>query len=148
MDAATMAALAIVMGEAHTAQDELMLDRERAAMQRKARCQKAMQRARRAMRAVLRAVVRAVRQGQIQLAEDLMTAELGSETEEEAEEEEREADPEVEEGETSDEEGHLCAICRRRWQTVFQMPATGRWASLSYDERLVCDACHRLQPPQ
>ena len=144
MDAATMAALAIVMGEARTAQDELMLDRERAAMQREARCQKAMQRARSAMRAVLRAV----RQGQVQLAEDLMAAELGSETEEEAEEEEQEADPEVEEGETSDEEGHLCAICRRRWRTVFQMPATGRWASLSYDERLVCDACHRLQPPQ
>ena len=144
MDAATMAALAIVMGEARTAQDELMLDRERAAMQR----EKAMQRARRAMRAVLRAVLRAVRQGQIQLAEDIMTAEFGSETDEEAEEEEQEADPEVEEGETSDEEGHLCAICRRRWRTVFQMPATGRWASLSYDERLVCDACHRLQPPQ
>ena len=140
-----MAALAIVMGEARTAQDELMLDRERAAMQREARCQKAMQRARSAMRAVLRAVLRAVRQGQVQLAEALK---LGSETEEEAEEEEQEADPEVEEGETSDEEGHLCAICRRRWRTVFQMPATGRWAALSYDERLVCDACHRLQPPQ
>ena len=52
MDAATMAALAIVMGEARTARDELMLDRERAAMQREARCQKAMQRARRAMRSL------------------------------------------------------------------------------------------------
>ena len=82
MDAATMAALAIVMGEARTARDELMLDRERAAMQREARCQKAMQRTRRAMRAALAAL----RRGQIELAEDFMTEELGSETEEETEE--------------------------------------------------------------
>ena len=46
-----------------------------------------------------------------------------------------------------DEEALVCVLCQRRSQRIIQMAPRGRWAGLTPDERLVCSACHRLQPP-
>ncbi len=44
--------------------------------------------------------------------------------------------------------GQVCVLCGARKRSVVQMNATGRWASLSVIERLLCMQCFRLQPPQ
>ena len=47
-----------------------------------------------------------------------------------------------------DETALVCVLCQRRSRRIVQMAPIGTWAGLTPDQRLVCSACHRLQPPQ
>ena len=160
MDALAAAALAVVLKESQEAAlREALLDRERAAMTAEDRGSLLAQRLftgstqvpstmppmtwRAAHRHVqndmlgaldaMRAALRAHRQGDGDRVEPVLADELGS-TEEEEDEEEAEA--------------LVCVLCQRLSRDMYQMAPIGRWEGLAPDERLVCGACYRLQPPQ
>ena len=41
---------------------------------------------------------------------------------------------------------YTCALCGARKRTIWQMPATGRWALVPAVQRQLCRPCYRLQP--
>ena len=43
---------------------------------------------------------------------------------------------------------YTCALCGARKRTIWQMPATGRWAVVPANQRELCRPCYRLQPQQ
>ena len=43
---------------------------------------------------------------------------------------------------------YTCALCGARKRTIWQMPATGRWALVPAVQRELCRPCYRLQPRQ
>ena len=43
---------------------------------------------------------------------------------------------------------YTCALCGARKRTIWQMPATGRWALVPAVQRELCRPCYRLQPQQ
>ena len=160
MDATTLAALSVALEQSRAAANqELLLERERLAMAVQDRDSFLAQRyfvssmqvprvpgpmtwaaayevrhenflhAQDAMRDVWVAN----RQGDAERIEDILADELGS-TEEEEDEEEAEA--------------LVCVLCQRLSRDVYQTAPLGRWEGLAPDERLVCGACYRLQPPQ
>ena len=47
-----------------------------------------------------------------------------------------------------DETTLVCVLCHRRSRRIVQMVPIGRWADSTPEQRRVCSACHRLQPPQ
>ena len=85
-------------------------------------------------RDAMHAARRALRRGNVDRAEALLSAELASNSNEELSDE--------------DDVEHVCALCRRLSRIVYEMPSSGRWEGLDPEERLLCGACHRLQPEQ
>ena len=47
-----------------------------------------------------------------------------------------------------DETALVCVLCHRRSRRIVQMAPIGRWADSTPEQRRVCSACHRRQPPQ
>ena len=43
---------------------------------------------------------------------------------------------------------YTCALCGARKRTIWQMPASGRWALLPAVQRELCRPCYRMQPRQ
>ena len=43
---------------------------------------------------------------------------------------------------------YTCALCGARKRTIWQMPATDRWALVPAVQRQLCRPCYRLQPRQ
>ena len=80
-----------------------------------------------------RDALRAVRaaDGDAERIDEILSDELGPASDEETEEEE-----------------HVCVLCRHETLDVYQMPPLGRWAGLEPHERLLCGACFRRQPEQ
>ena len=47
-----------------------------------------------------------------------------------------------------DETALVCVLCHRRSRRIVQMVPIRKWADSTPEQRRVCSACHRLQPPQ
>ena len=156
MDATTLAALSVALEQSRAAANqELLLERERLAMAVEDRDSFLAQRyfvssmqvprvpgpmtwaaayeVRHENFLHVQGVLRDVRVANRQGDAERMADELGT-TEEEEDEEEAEA--------------LVCVLCQRLSRDMYQMAPIGRWEGLAPDERLVCGACYRLQPPQ
>ena len=82
-------------------------------------------------RDALRDVRTAHLHGDAERIDDILSEELGDSSEEEEEE----------------EEPRVCVLCRHLTPEVYEMAPRGRWAGLAPEERRLCGACYRLQPP-
>ena len=170
MDASSLAAaaLAVAMDESRDAAvRELLLERERAAMNAEDLRSYVAQRHFTASQLVPRApaltweaafaqhhndlllahdamrdALRAVRQGDDVRAEGLLAAEVRSGSEEEEEEEEEEDTDE-------DDDALVCVLCRKEpagARRLLTMAAEGRWAGLALEARRVCSDCRTEGP--